>query len=152
MPGLADLLRPYMESFAAQGIGANEALRRCQAVGMGARRTDFLRIYREYTEFISKQPAWGSIRKDYYASQHLYTPSRKRMLNTFTYKVEVRFFDTRIQAIGALPVNVGSNTQRTIRDIEDEAFKVFQRANVEQYMQFISSVVSGGLVGPNVVW
>ena len=152
MPRIVDQLRPYMEQFASQGVSANEALRRCIAAGMGARRTDFLKIYKEYTGVIEKQPAWKAIRKDYFATKRLYTESIKRMLNNFTYKAEIRFLNTRTQAIGKMTTSIGSDIVRRISEIEDEAFKIFEGANVEKYMQLLSIVTVGGLVSVGYEW
>ena len=105
MPAILDNLKLFqrdtmIKSLALKGVGANETLRRLQAVGLGMRRKIFLKAYRTYADIPEKADRIKFTRKDKAIGRELYTEpvvtasgKPSFMSERFAYNVEFETFN-----------------------------------------------------------
>lgn len=90
---LRNMARGLFSAFYSEGISANEALRRLRDLGLGYRRQDFLRDYREGLGRFNQESNIKFVRKDAIPSDSVFLPVYHGLPDKYGYKVRWTHFD-----------------------------------------------------------
>jgi hypothetical protein len=91
---LRNLARSMFSSFYSQGVSANEALRTLRGMGLGYRRQDFLRDYREGLGKFNQESTIKFVRNDAIPSDSAFLPKYHGLPDKYGYLVRYTQFDT----------------------------------------------------------
>jgi len=83
----------YMEGYAARGISANQALKNLRKMGLGYKRTIFLKDYRTYTGKEKAKDVAKHIRKDKYPTEATITPDVRNLKDKFQSLISYEYQD-----------------------------------------------------------
>ena len=115
-----------IKSLAIKQVGANETLRRLQAIGLPMRRQALLKTYREYAQIPVKAERIKFVRKDFRLSSELYTepvvtPAGRPawISDRYRYTVEFTTFNPDTEELRDLGHTMISSKPLTPRQIED---------------------------------
>ena len=113
--------QPFLEAFAAQGLSANEALRRLREMGLGYRRQDFLNDYRTYTGKEKAKDVAKYIRKDRYPTEAVMTPDVRNLKNKYQSLIVYEYQDLRTGEIKTKNFYIGHDRHLMVGTIEQIA-------------------------------
>lgn len=113
--------QPFLEAFAAQGLSANEALRRLREMGLGYRRQDFLNDYRTYTGKEKAKDVAKYIRKDRYPTEAVMTPDVRNLKNKYQSLIVYEYQDLRTGEIKTKNFYIGHDSTLMVGTIEQIA-------------------------------
>ena len=135
--------QPFLTKLAAEGIAANEALRQLKEAGMGYRRTDFLADYRKVTGAEKAKDYAKHIRKDYYPTSAVITPTELNLKRKYHNYVNYSVFDTILEQEVNKTLIIASDKPQTIRYIEGAAADIISD-NLDAYESEIRKLTYAG--------
>jgi len=115
------MAQPFLEAFAAQGLSANEALRRLREMGLGYRRQDFLNDYRTYTGREKAKDVAKYIRKDRYPTEAVMFPDVRNLKNKYQSLIHYAYQDLRTGEVKTKSFYIGHDRPLTVGTIEEIA-------------------------------
>lgn len=118
------MAQPFLEAFAAQGLSANEALRRLREMGLGYRRQDFLNDYRTYTGREKAKDVAKYIRKDRYPTEAVMFPDVRNLKNKYQSLIVYEYQDLTTGEIKTKNFYIGHDRPLMVGTIEEIAGKL----------------------------
>jgi len=124
MPGLSNLQRyqqqQYIKSAAIKGLGANKTIEALKGIGLGIRRTEGLKQYREYAQIPAKADLLKYVRKSYRPSERLYTRQEGWMTRDYRYTIAYQSVNLETGIVSTQHTRLISDNPMTIGEIEAE--------------------------------
>ena len=114
----------YIKSAAIKGFGATRTLEGLKSVGLGMRKTDMLKAYRNYAGIPERAELVKYVRKDYIPSARLFTQQSGYMTRNYRYTIEYQTIDDVTGSVTLKHTRLITDTPRTIQQIEDEANEI----------------------------
>jgi len=135
--------QPFLAGLAASGLASNKALSQLKAAGLGYRRADFLKDYSKARGFEQQKDRAKYIRKDFYPTAAVITPSILNFQKKLHHYVNYNVFDGATGKTYGKALIVASDTPLTVREIEADARECLE-ANPCGYEQTVKSIIYVG--------
>jgi hypothetical protein len=150
--GIRGVAQAFVRSAAQKRLGADYTLRALREAGMGYRRTDFLRDYREYAEIPAKAERIKYVRHDYRPSRDLFVETVGKQRTTFRYQVEVDVFKPETGETFTMTTNVASDVQLTIGQATSEGIDALTPAIDKSQFEIPGYRVTGAFHKEGEFW
>ncbi len=135
--------QPFLVRMAAEGLAANEALRRLREAGLGYRRTDFLADYRKVIGAEKQKDVAKYIRKDYYPTSAVITPTELNLARKYHNYIRYDYKDLETLEVKSKTFIIADDKPLTIRQIEQTAFSLVSEM-ADTYRSEIQRIVYVG--------
>ena len=135
--------QPFLVGLAASGLASNKALAQLKEAGLGYRRSDFLRDYRLARGFEQQKDRAKYIRKDFYPTASVITPTVLNLQKKFHHYVTYNAVDNASAETYGKELIVASDTPLTVRQIESDARECLE-INASEYNQTVKGIIYVG--------
>ncbi len=144
------LARLYLEGFIKQGLGANATLRALREMGLGYRRSEFLRDYRLAKGIFEKKPAWKHIPKEKHPSENLFEYRPFRHGKKYTYIVQIEGQNIATGRYETGHATIISNRILTPSELEAMAPIAVGKSGSDRYENISEVLPIAGYINSNV--
>lgn len=110
----------FIKSSALKKLGANKTIEALKGLGLSIRRTEGLKMYREYGKIPAKEEVMKHVRKNMRFSRDMYIPETRFMTRRYRYTMKFTTFDKRTGEISEHATSVIRDKPMTPGQIEAE--------------------------------